>query len=177
VKNRSDRRRRIRRQLLQGDPGPIAGLLDQSIRQMPTGEVGKRRGREDLLDPVLRLRQQTAQRASADVFAIGVGLQTALQGDGTFDRLDDLQGGDLGRWAGQAESATGSPGGPDDAGFGQTLEDLAKKALGNRLLIAEDVDHHHLAHRTTRQGDEPQNSVFSCFGDLHVLNRTVFVRK
>ncbi len=131
---------------------------------------------EHLLETVLGLFKQRAERAALPTFTVGNFTQASLEGDLPVDRFDDFQDRDLIRGSGQGEPAPCSTLGTQDACFRQILEDLGQEAFRDRNVAADGVDHDGLPRRLPNQVQQSQDPVFACSRDMHELNQTKSVR-
>jgi hypothetical protein len=134
-------------------------LLKEQVAQ---GGLG-----EDVLDAVLGALEEAAKRAATGVFAIRLVHPASLKDDFSFDRLDNLQDGNIVRVLEEGEPASRTPNGADQPCPSQLLEDLAEEAFRDALLSADDINHGALTRLATGQMHQPQDSIFASARDLH----------
>jgi hypothetical protein len=84
------------------------------------------------------------------MLATHINFEASLESNGAFDGFQDFQHRDLGRGTGEVKTAPGASGRADQARLAQILKDFPEEAFGNGLLLAEDIDHHHLTQRPSR---------------------------
>jgi hypothetical protein len=83
--------------------------------------------RQHVLDPVLRLLEQPANGAAADVFTNGMGQFATLKNNFALDGFDDFKDGDLRRLARENEPAAGAAGGAHQARLDEMLKNLGQE--------------------------------------------------
>ena len=100
---------------------------------------------EEVVDAILGFVEDGAEGAGTELpvgdDAVGIAGDAALEGEGFFDAVEDLEEADVGWRFGEAEAAAGAAMGFDEAAFGEGLEDFGEEAFWNAFLFADFVHH------------------------------------